>query len=155
MKGNEADIDLVLEHSIMKVCGIIRKKMALLMKTYTKKYEIGMCDMELIMFLGHSPHNTARDFSRHSSITRSLVSRSVDTLVQKKLIMQEVDKNDRRVVHLILTDEGKQIMDDLDGTVKYLERESLSGISEKDIDVTRKVLNAILQNYERILEDAR
>lgn len=145
--------NLIIEGNIINVSFMIRKRMQILIKVTADKLGLTVNEMELLMFLNHSPHDTARDFVRHSGCSRSLASKIVYGLVSKGYVTQEVDASDRRIVHLIPTEKARKAISEIDNAVVYLEKQSLQGISDEDIDNARDVMNKILENYKRILEE--
>lgn len=53
---------------------------------------------------------TIGGLSRHLKISQGVISRTVDRLVEKGLLERERDEEDRRVVHVSLSDEGHQFV---------------------------------------------
>ncbi len=54
--------------------------------------------------------NTPLSLSRYLGISKGTVSQSVIVLENKGLISKSQDENDRRIVHLLLTDAGKDVV---------------------------------------------
>lgn len=73
-------------------------------KLYTKKilevaskYNMNKVEVDILLFLNNNPqYDTAKDIVEVRGIAKSYVSKSIDKLVEKKLLSLNVDKKDRR-----------------------------------------------------------
>lgn len=146
----EKDANSVLDENIIRICVQIKKKMHALMNDYTKRYALTANEMELIVFLGQGKLDTAKDVVRHHGYSRSLVSKTVDSLTRGGYVTSKVDEKDRRVVHLALTPKAQDIMGELETTVNRIRALSLEGISTEDILQAKGILMKILDNFQKI-----
>lgn len=144
------DANTVLDESILRICIQLKKKMHALMNDYAKRYAITANEMEFIVFLGHSKLDTAKDIVNHRGYSRSLVSKTVDSLVRGGYITSSTDERDRRVVHLALTEKAREIMGDLEKTVRDIRMLAFEGISAEEILQAKDILNKILNNFQKI-----
>ena len=68
-------------------------------------------EMNLLIFLSNNPHmDTAKVLTVTLGVSKSLVCRSVDSLMQKGYLRGEVDPRDHRITHLILTEKAAPII---------------------------------------------
>lgn len=139
-----------MDDSIIRICVQIKKKKHALMNDYTKRYAITANEMEFIVFLGHGKMDTAKDIVNHRGYSRSLVSKTVDSLMRGGYITSRIDEKDRRVVHLSLTEKAREIMGDLEKTVEDIRNMSLEGITPEEILQAKDILNKILDNFQKI-----
>ena len=146
----EKDANSVLDENIIRICVQIKKKMHALMNDYTKRYALTANEMELIVFLGQGKLDTAKDIVRHHGYSRSLVSKTVDSLTRGGYVTSKVDEKDRRVVHLALTPKARDIMGELETTVTRIRALSLEGISTEEILQAKDILMKILDNFQKI-----
>lgn len=66
-----------------------------------------MRELHVLLFLTNNPdRDTARDVVEMRGLPKSQVSGAVDLLVERGLLLRQADREDRRVVHLSLTEEG-------------------------------------------------
>ena len=71
---------------------------------------LSMGEMNLLLFLANNPGlDTARDVTEYRGIAKSQVSASVEQLSRQEILRRCPDASDRRVVHLALTEKGKQL----------------------------------------------
>lgn len=72
------------------------------------EYEMTRSQFHVLLQISHG-RNTISSLANQDSISLPAVSRQVDELERKRLITRQRDPQDRRIVHLALTDEGRQL----------------------------------------------
>jgi DNA-binding MarR family transcriptional regulator len=82
-------------------------------------------------------------FKDHPTLTRI-----IDLLADKKLLVRRENPADRRSFHVSLTKEGNKKVEQLLPKVKTIRLKAWEGLSERDFDHFRKTLNTIYQNLE-------
>ena len=81
-----------------------------------------------------------RMITRDSDITRML-----DRLEKRGLIIRERQTDDRRVVLTVITEKGAELLADLDGAVDRLHKDQLGHMSENELDTLIKLLGRARQ----------
>ena len=67
------------------------------------------------MFLKrNSQYNTAKNIVEYSGISKGMVSRTLDGLINKGIIKLEKDKKDKRVVRLKIAEDSKELIESLE-----------------------------------------
>ncbi len=89
-----------------KVSGIIAEH-------YKNKFALSVTEWRIMAVLGEYPHISADEVSSKTRIEKSLISRAVSRLLQRRLIMREVDGSDRRRSQLALTETGLAVYNDI------------------------------------------
>jgi MarR family transcriptional regulator, transcriptional regulator for hemolysin len=78
------------------------------------------------------------------------VTRILDILERKELIIKKKNKDDRRSFILFITDKGSAVKEELSPIIEEIwEEKILTGISEEDLEVYRNVLVKMNENIER------
>ncbi|MEL3972536.1 MarR family transcriptional regulator [Rossellomorea oryzaecorticis] len=78
------------------------------------------------------------------------VTRILDILERKELILKKKNKDDRRSFILFITDKGIALKEELSPIIEEIwEAKILTGISEEDLKVYRSVLIKMNENIER------
>ncbi len=90
---------------------------------------------------------SASALSEHSRLDPPKVSRAIDGLVERKLLLRRTDKNDERKVVLTLTVRGRAIYEDVAAYVTTLENGLLSTLSASE----QKALWTILAKIDKQL----
>lgn len=108
----------------------------------------------VMMFLSNednAPFDTATDIANYRNISKSLVTRSVDSLCQKGFLVQERDKHDRRQIHLRLTPQSCDIVKRLHSCRKAFDDQIKTGISDEDRKTMERVNRIIENNLNEML----
>ncbi|MES2590449.1 MAG: MarR family transcriptional regulator [Bacteroidota bacterium] len=82
-----------------------------------------------------------RAFKDNASVTRI-----IELLFKAKYLKRSVNKTDRRKTHLLVTDEGKDLVNNVLKVALEYRATALKGISKQDIDTTNRVLSTIIAN---------
>jgi MarR family transcriptional regulator for hemolysin len=83
-------------------------------------------------------------FKDNASITRI-----IEILEKSKYLKKKVNPNDRRKSILKITPSGEKVIQDVQKIVNENREMALIGISEKDLEITSKVLNQIIENSQK------
>jgi DNA-binding MarR family transcriptional regulator len=85
---------------------------------------------------------------------KTSITRIIDALEKKNLVVRVPDQIDHRIKRVILTNAGKQLFFDVLPIMEKTREEVKKGISEKDIDTFKNVLSEIIKNLEIGTEQA-
>ena len=77
---------------------------------------------------------------------KTSISRIVDTLEKKNLVMRVNDQLDQRIKRVVLTREGKQLFNHVVPIMEKTREEVRQGISDSEIDAFKRVLIQINKN---------
>lgn len=119
------------------------------------EYELTPSEIDVLMFLlNNAPElDTAKDISQYKGISKALVCRSVDSLSKKGLLSSVVDKSDRRIVHLALSDDASEIVYKLKKSKEIFGDMVMEGVNEEDIKIFMRVINTMLDNVSRFKDE--
>ena len=74
-----------------------KKFQELLYRPMVHKYGISILDIRILMFLyEHEECDTAKDIVETHCLTKSYVSKAIETLIDKEFLARKHDYNDRR-----------------------------------------------------------
>lgn len=76
------------------------------------------------------------------------MTRLIDKLEAKHLVVREADFTDRRINLIHLTDEGRALKSKADEIVASITQKTLQGVTETEIDVCRTALKKIMSNLK-------
>lgn len=109
----------------------------------------------VLMFLtnpDNAPMDTATDISVFRSVSKGMVARSVESLSRRGYLRQRRDERDRRVVHLIPTEQceeaGRRFAEVRQAFTRRMER----GLSTADRKVMERVSCLFEQNLAQLME---
>ena len=87
-----------------------------------------------------------RNLAKSMGVTVATVSSVANTMEKRGLVQRSVDPNDRRLVLLSLTEEGKNVMDELFPDFNRKESEIVAGLNEDDLAYLARMLRRINKN---------
>ncbi|WP_313134558.1 MarR family winged helix-turn-helix transcriptional regulator [Anaerocolumna sp.] len=103
-------------------------------------------EMNLMLFLANNKADTAIDFVKETGASKSLLTRSVDSLTDQGYIRKEPDQEDRRFTHLKLTEKGEEIALNLRTLRSNFMKELAGNISEEEFLAFQEILEKMKQN---------
>ena len=84
-------------------------------------------------------------------ISRAQMTHHIDNLVNLGLIERRESKQDRRIIHVTLTDHGKRLLDEHNEKVENTVRELMSSLPDKDLDDLSESLRQVLNILSKII----
>ena len=112
----------------------------------TKKYDLRVTDIDILYYVAHSgPRNLSRDIV-DMGMSKANVSKSVEHLYQKGLVELTEDKEDRRCVHIELTEEARTVIEEAATVRRELRHSLMQGIGEEYTKTVIRVLQQINEN---------
>jgi len=116
--------------------GIFRRSLMGNFFMYARNNGLTMAQFGTMLHIFHKGACGVSDIGSDLGVTNSAASQMLERMVQLKLISRSEDPTDRRVKHIVLTDKGRQIieesslafqtwMEDLAGTMTSEEQEQV------------------------------
>ena len=87
-----------------------------------------------------------KDLSEFCMKDKTSITRIVDTLEKKNLVVRVADQIDQRMKRVVLTHEGKQLFNHVVPIMEKTREEVRQGISDSEIDTFKRVLIQINKN---------
>ncbi len=139
--GKVYTIDQYLQECIAPVC---------------KEYHLTSTEVTVLLFLYNNPdRNTATDIIKYSRMAKANISKAVEHLIRRDLLFRTRDGQDRRVVHLCLTETSECMMPDLLGAAEQYLRGIFDGFSPEDMHIFSEFNSRIAANAESRLKKSR
>jgi MarR family transcriptional regulator, transcriptional regulator for hemolysin len=115
-----------------------------------KDYDITPEQWTVLKRLAENDGINQKELAIKAEKDQPTVTRILDILERKELISKQKNEEDRRSFILFITDKGLAVKDELTPFIEDLwEKKILSGISEEDLNVYRKVLVKMNENVEK------
>ncbi|MFN4150718.1 MAG: MarR family winged helix-turn-helix transcriptional regulator [Candidatus Sericytochromatia bacterium] len=105
-------------------------------------------DFGILNLLYKNNGQTSSFIAKEMLRDKTTITRRIDLLVKKGFLFREVDKEDKRVIRIYLTDKAKEKQSDLISNILDFHNDVLSGVSEEDLEVTIKTLEKIISNIK-------
>ena len=85
------------------------------LETVRKEYELSQIEVTIMGFLHNNPgKDTVGEIAYWRMLPKGNVSQGVESLIQKRLLQRICDKDDRRKIHLQITEQAKDIVRGID-----------------------------------------
>ena len=101
-----------------------------------------------LLLIGHGKARTAADLSRCGGVETSTMTRMLDRLESKGLIIRKRSESDRRVIFLELTDEGKRLVSEVPNLLAESLNQHLCGFNQQELDTLKSLLKRFTVNIE-------
>lgn len=109
--------------------------------------ELTQGEIDVLLFLFyHKPLDTAKDIVEYRSISKSMVSKSVDSLIKKGYLSCQPDSVDKRNIHLLIQPAADRVVETLVAVQKEFFQILFSDITEEEYAVAKKILTKINNN---------
>jgi DNA-binding MarR family transcriptional regulator len=111
-----------------------------------KAFNLNLTEWRVCAALHHKAHQRLSDLALRTSVEITTLSRVVDGLVRRKLLMRERDGEDARALALSLTRAGVQLTQRVIPMAQLYERVALAGIPKNQVDVLKDMLRQLYDN---------
>ena len=106
----------------------------------------------MFLYRNAPEQDTATVIAQAWNVSKPLVTRSVDGLQRRGLLYCVRDENDRRLVHLHLSDEGHAAAKELHHRCETFALTLQQGISEQEMQTLCSVMQKMQRNLNDLLE---
>ena len=116
-----------------------------------EKTGLTLREVHVLLFLANHPgQDTARDVTELRGIAKSQVSQAVEVLAGRGLLARRADGEDRRVVHLEITEQGAPLAREAQVLQAACGRRLLEGLTEGEQAVFLNLLERVLRETEEL-----
>ena len=117
----------------------------------TEKYGLHKVEIEILLFLKKGKGDTARDIAENKFFSKAHISHAIDHLMECGYLVGKLDGQDRRCVHLVLTEEAEPVCEELLKMRENLMNTVCQGITEEERLMMRQVAKKIACNISKEL----
>lgn len=111
-----------------------------------KQFNLSLTEWRICVALHHQPHQRLSDLALHTSTEPSTLSRTVDGLLQRGVVVRDRSDEDARALALALTEAGRDLALRIIPLAQLYERVSLSGLSFAQAESLRDMLRMVYDN---------
>lgn len=115
--------------------------------------ELTSSQVDILLYLLHVKEKNVnqRDIEKHFKYSNASVSKMIDRLVEKGLIVKEISKKDSRSKNIILTNKAISLKQQMKENIIEFEKILLKGIKPEDVEYLNNLLNSININLNNEL----
>ena len=108
-------------------------------------YKFGITGVQLMTlhFVKHNDNCKTSDIANFLSVSPSDTTRIVETLVKKGFVERINDENDRRIIRLVIKEEGKKVFETIKQELALSFSKILEKINEEDAKALLRGMNAL------------
>lgn len=111
------------------------------------KYGLTMNEIMFLLYLDkNKANNTASEIVENLVTTKSHISKSIDSLAKRNIIIRIQDELDKKIIRLYISDTANDLLDDLRTREEIINRTITKGIPKDDLETFNRVLEQMKKN---------
>ena len=141
------------ENSLGRVIYMTAHEMRNFAEKLLKPYDL---TLEQIHLLKNMPENygiTQKDIGEIANKKPANMTRILDRLERKDLVVRKESPEDRRATLVFLTQKGRELVGEVQGSFVKVSDKLVLGITQEEQEMVRKVLDRISANINRINDE--
>ena len=143
------------EHSLPHAFSVIANRVSsMLQHMYGELYDISVADWRIIAILGTHFPLSAKVLAELTAMDQVSVSRAIDQLTNRKLVLRRVDPADRRRVALRLSKLGREIYDRVLPLLIAAEKALVADLAADDAASLRRIMDHLVERSGDLFGDA-
>lgn len=120
---------------------------------FLERWNLSMREVHVLLFLVNNPElDTARDVVVYRGLSKSQVSQAVDILCCRGFLSRKADAEDRRVVHLAITDQGALPAREAQRLQALCGQRLLEGLTPQEQRDFLRLLEKVFENTDALAE---
>jgi DNA-binding MarR family transcriptional regulator len=133
--------------TIMTLFEEIDSKLLKTIKINMNNYEkLTLAEANALYVIGTKEPKTMKQIAKALGVAVSTPTRTIDRLVEKRLVNRTVGTEDRRKLLIELTDEGRKILAELDEEGLMIIRKMVENLEDEEIETLKNILLKISEN---------
>ena len=133
------------------IMGQARKSYGKTLEPLCQRRQLTRSELDVMLFLYNNPgFDRAAVFVSHRGIAKSHVSLSVATLTGRGLLERQTTPEDRRTVHLKLTEEGRSIAREARTLQEVFFARLFAGITREELELWLQIIGKVQKNVENM-----
>lgn len=123
---------------------------AIIAETYKDKFALSIVEWRIMAVLGEYPGASADEVSAKIQIEKSIVSRALQKLLKRHLVVREVDQSDRRRQNLTLTKTGTDVYKQIVPVSYDYEEGLLNCFNDDERDIFNGLIDRLYEHAETV-----
>ena len=143
--------NMAMDFNYFDIMARAQKGYARLLDPICKKWDLTRNEVDVLLFLYNNPdYDRAVDIVNMRGLSKSHVSLSISGLEEKGMLIRKPDPEDRRAVHLKLTETGAQIADVGRTAQKRFFSYLHQGVTQEQIEMMMDFSRKVQENIKNI-----
>lgn len=137
-------------HRFLHLAGQIMQCLA---GMYAPRYGLTIATWKALSVIGAYGPMSGTELGKYTSLEPDKVTRTVDKLVARDLVLRRQDPADRRRVILTLSSKGKRINDVIEEVRRAIEIDFLRNLDDRELEMLYAILDKLDQRANEIFAD--
>ena len=112
----------------------------------TEKYGLHKVEIEILLFLKKGKLDTARDIVEARHYSKAHISHAIEHLMEQGYVVGQMDAQDRRCIHLKLTEEAEPVCQQLIKLRRSLMKTVYKDVTEEEMLILKQVAKKVAHN---------
>jgi DNA-binding MarR family transcriptional regulator len=144
-RGDDFHIDESIGHILRVLLGSMTRRI----DGQMQEHDLTALQWKPLLMLKFGEASTAAELARLNCSDTGAMTRMLDRVEAKGLIQRTRSAEDRRVVHLQLTEAGERVADHIPHGLSAVLNEHLAGFSREEFEQLKHLLGKMIANGER------
>lgn len=141
-----------MNSQLLKLSWALKKGYEKNLEDILSRFSLSQNEGSVLLFLDHQNMTTAKEISTYRSISKSLVSKSVESLKERGFLEIKEDGDDKRIRRLYLTPSSREVVKDLDLAHKQFYAILEKDLSQNELKIMDRVISQVYANISNELE---
>jgi DNA-binding MarR family transcriptional regulator len=115
-----------------------------------RRDDLSISQHAILSVLAHGAMSSCRELAASAGLTPASTTRMVDGLVREGLVYRVRDTTDRRLVRVLITDEGRRRFEDKDRRLRAIWEAWVDAMDETDVESTPAALRRISPLFDAL-----
>ena len=148
MPSASEPIDIKLDYVTFKIDVVNERAKAIASQVYEQMVGLSLRELRLMRFIATQPGLTVTRLIEQTHIEKTLTSKSLASLVSRKLVLRAIDPKDARQTNLYLTNQGSTKVKAADRIGRQMEANMMSVLSEAEIETLKLCMEKLYALHE-------
>ena len=141
-----AHADLELEDAVPYLVARAGMRMGQAFSKQLKTFDLNLTEWRVCAALNHKPHQRLSELALHTSAEPSTLSRIVEGMMRRKLLVRDRSGEDARALALSLTPAGAELTRRIVPLAQLYERVAVAGIPKQQVESLKQMLRQLYDN---------
>jgi DNA-binding MarR family transcriptional regulator len=127
----------------------VKKLYKLMCSSVGQEYTLTQNEMDILLFLStYKEIDTAKELTQYLMCSKALICKSVDALIKQEYLIPIQDQQDRRCIHLKITQTADPVIEELNAIQQKFINIIYAGVTLREMKVLERVLYKMNQNIQ-------
>ncbi|NML42352.1 winged helix-turn-helix transcriptional regulator [Ramlibacter sp. G-1-2-2] len=145
-EGSAPALDFDMDHAVPALVARAGMRMGQAFSKQLKAFDLNLTEWRVCASLHHRPHQRLSDLAQNTAAEPSTLSRTVDSLMQRKVLVRDRSGADARALALSLTPEGVALTERIIPLAHLYERVAVAGIPKQHVALLKDMLHRLYEN---------